>query len=120
MTASQIPGGFAALTREYAMLPPGGRILCAVSGGADSVCLLHLLRRQAEELGFSLFAAHYDHQLRGEESTRDAIFVENLCREWQIPLTLGRGDVAEEARRRAQMRETLHEFDRDHVGSGRR
>ena len=112
MTASQIPGGFAALTREYAMLPPGGRILCAVSGGADSVCLLHLLRRQAEELGFSLFAAHYDHQLRGEESTRDAIFVENLCREWQIPLTLGRGDVAEEARRRrAGLEETARALD---------
>lgn len=111
MTASQLPGGFAALTREYAMLPPGGRILCAVSGGADSVCLLHLLRRQAEEVGFSLFAAHYDHQLRGEESTRDASFVENLCREWQIPLTLGRGDVAEEARRRrAGLEETAREM----------
>lgn len=88
------------LTEEYGMLPPGCRVLCAVSGGADSVCLLHLLHTMAEQAGFSLFAAHFDHRLRGEESTRDAAFVENLCRDWGIPFTLGSGNVADEARRR--------------------
>ena len=101
------PRGFAALTREYGLLPPGGRVLCAISGGADSVCLLHLLRARVEQDGFSLFAAHYDHRLRGEESARDAAFVARLCRAWEVPLTLGSGDVAGEARRcRAGLEET--------------
>ena len=43
-----------ALTREYAMLTPGSHILCAVSGGADSVCLLHWLKGRAAEDGFTL------------------------------------------------------------------
>lgn len=88
-----------ALMDEYAMLPPGGTVLCAVSGGADSMCLLHFLRTLAEERGFTLRAAHFDHRLRGEESTADAAFVENRCRMWNIPLTLGSGDVAGAARR---------------------
>ena len=87
-----------ALTREYDMLPAGGRVLCAVSGGADSVCLLHLLRDLAGEGGFTLCAAHFDHQLRGEESRRDAAFVENLCKLWNIPLYSGSADVAEAAK----------------------
>ena len=91
-----------ALTEEYAMLPPGGAVLCAVSGGADSVCLLHWLLRRREEVGFSLTAAHFDHMIRGEESARDAAFVEGLCREWGVPLALGRGDVPAEARRRGE------------------
>lgn len=89
-----------ALTREYAMLAPGSHILCAVSGGADSVCLLHWLRAQAAELGFTLTAAHFDHRLRGAESDRDAAFVQGLCRDWGIPCALGSGDVAGEAERR--------------------
>ena len=89
-----------ALTREYAMLSPGNHILCAVSGGADSVCLLHWLRAQSEALGFSLTAAHFDHRLRGAESRRDAAFVEELCRAWKVPCAVGHGDVAGEARRR--------------------
>ena len=64
-----------ALTREYAMLAPGNHILCAVSGGADSVCLLHWLKGRAAEDGFTLTAAHFDHRLRGAESDRDAAFV---------------------------------------------
>lgn len=83
-----------ALIDEYAMLPPGGTVLCAVSGGADSLCLLHFLRVLAEERGFTLHAAHFDHQLRGEFSTADAVFVENLCRAWKLPFHLGRGNVA--------------------------
>ena len=89
-----------ALTREYAMLSPGNHILCAVSGGADSVCLLHWLRAQSEALGFSLTAAHFDHRLRGAESRRDAAFVEKLCKDWGVPCVVGAGDVSGEARRR--------------------
>ena len=44
------------LSMEYDMLPRGGRVLCAVSGGADSVCLLHALYRLRPRLGFSLAA----------------------------------------------------------------
>ena len=89
-----------ALTREYAMLTPGSHILCAVSGGADSVCLLHWLKGRAAENGFTLTAAHFDHRLRGAESDRDAAFVEKLCKEWKIPCVVGTGDVSGEARRR--------------------
>ena len=90
-----------ALTREYAMLTPGSHILCAVSGGADSVCLLHWLRAQSEAIGFALTAAHFDHRLRGAESQRDAAFVEKLCREWKVPCVVGTGDVSGEAARRS-------------------
>ncbi len=57
-----------ALTTEYDMLPRGGTVLCAVSGGADSMCRLHLLHTWAGEGGFRVAAAHYNHNLRGAES----------------------------------------------------
>lgn len=79
------------------LLPPGSRVLCAVSGGADSVCLLHLLMSQREELGLSLFAAHFEHGLRGEESLRDADFVRQLCDSWGIPCRVEHGNAAEAA-----------------------
>ena len=94
------PAAFAGLIRQEGMLPAGSRVLCAVSGGADSMCLLHLLARRAERGELILFAAHYDHRLRGADSTGDAAFVETWCKKWNIPLTVGSGDVAGEARRR--------------------
>lgn len=81
---------------QISLLPPGSRVLCAVSGGVDSMCLLHLLS-QREEL--SLVCAHFNHQLRGEESDRDEAFVREICKQWNIPLTVGRGDVEAFARR---------------------
>ena len=96
-----------ALTREYAMLAPGSHVLCAVSGGADSVCLLHWLRAQAVSGGFALTAAHFDHQLRGAESQRDAAFVQRLCEDWGVPCVVGAGDVSGEAvRQRTGIEET--------------
>ncbi len=75
------------------LLPPGSRVLCAVSGGADSLCLLELLRENRESLGIELTAAHYEHGIRGEESLADAAFVEAFCRERDLPLVLEHGDV---------------------------
>ena len=68
-------------------------VLAAVSGGADSVALILLLRELAERGGISLTAAHFEHGIRGEESRRDAAFVEGFCRERGIPFVTERADV---------------------------
>lgn len=67
----------------------GGRVLCAVSGGADSMCLLHLLLAR----GTDVVAAHFEHGIRGAESLADAAFVERWCRERGIECVVGHGDV---------------------------
>ena len=79
--------------REFDLLPRNGRVLCALSGGRDSVYLLHRLLQWREEYGFAVIAAHYNHNLRGAESDRDEAFVRGLCAEWKIPLYVGAGDV---------------------------
>ena len=61
------------------LLPRSGVLLCAVSGGADSVYLLHKLRELAGETGYVLECAHFNHCLRGAESDRDEDFVRGLC-----------------------------------------
>jgi len=85
---------------EYEMLPESGLILVCVSGGADSMCLLEVMRHISYEAGFSIAAAHYNHELRGEESDRDETFVMEICEEHGIPFYSGRGDVANYASRR--------------------
>ena len=66
------------LIDEYDMLPPGCTVVCAVSGGADSICLLHRLNQLRAIRPFTLVAAHYNHHLRGAESDRDEAFVKRL------------------------------------------
>ena len=69
------------------------KVLCAVSGGADSICLLHVLDREKDALGITLAAAHYEHGIRGEESERDAAFTAAFCRERDIEFVCEHGDV---------------------------
>ena len=88
-----------ALTTEYDMFPRGGKVLCAVSGGADSMCLLHLAWTMAEAGGFQVAAAHYHHGMRGEAADADAAFVEAFCRQREIPFVTERGDVYGQAQR---------------------
>ncbi|MBQ7096227.1 MAG: tRNA lysidine(34) synthetase TilS [Clostridia bacterium] len=68
---------------------PGSICTVALSGGRDSVVLLHLLKG----LELSLRAVHIHHGLRGESADRDAQFCEELCRKWQIPCTILKGDA---------------------------
>lgn len=82
-----------AFIREYDMIEPGDHVICAVSGGADSVALLFGLYLLREKMDFTLEAAHFNHHLRGEESDRDEAFVRELCGRYDIPMHLGGGDV---------------------------
>lgn len=94
-------------------IPVGGRVLVAVSGGADSVALLSLLHHVAETMGLYLEAAHLDHALR-DASCADARFVEKLCVGLGVPLTMERRDVAAIAKqRKGNLEEVAREVRRD-------
>jgi len=80
--------------RDYELVSPGDRVICAVSGGADSVALLFAFYLLKDKLNISLSAAHFNHKLRGEESDRDEAFVKELCCRYDIPLHCGSGQVA--------------------------
>lgn len=69
------------------------RVCVALSGGVDSVCLLHALKEQAKKYNIFLSALHVEHGIRGEESVRDMEFCRTLCKEWGIPLAVQRVDV---------------------------
>ncbi len=84
----------ATLRREH-MLPPEASVAVGLSGGADSVSLLHLLLSLRDELRLrEVVAVHINHGLRGAEALRDQRFVEALCATWQVPLTVHTCDVA--------------------------
>jgi len=89
---------FAARVREFmrahSMARDGSRLLAAVSGGADSVCLLHVL----VELGFQLEVAHFDHQTRDGESGRDAEFVGETAARLGLPFHIESRPVEQESR----------------------
>lgn len=86
-----------AFCEQWGMLPRDGLVLCAVSGGRDSMVLLHLLCALAREGGFQITAAHFNHQLR-PTAGRDEAFVRDWCAGRGIPFRAGSGDVAAYAR----------------------
>lgn len=79
--------------REQNLIAPGDTVICAVSGGADSVAMLFALYLLREKLGITLEAAHFNHNLRGEESLRDETFVRELCARYEIPLHVVSGEI---------------------------
>ena len=82
-----------AFSRKYDMISPGDHIVCALSGGADSVALTFALYLLKDKLGIRLSAAHFNHHLRDAESNRDEVFVREFCDRYDIPLHIGSGHV---------------------------
>ena len=93
----------AAYIERHQLLPNSGTIIVAVSGGADSLCLLHLLHRLCSDPAkrypsVQLHVAHLNHKLRGEAGSADAASVAQLAAEWGLPATIGEIDVPALAR----------------------
>ncbi len=74
------------------------KICVAISGGADSVALLHYLKEGRKKGGYLLSAIHCEHGIRGEESLEDMRFVQALCKKWDIPLHIDREDCPARAK----------------------
>lgn len=78
---------------KYNMIKSGDTVVCGLSGGADSVCLLLSLNQLSAEMNFALEAIHINHCLRGEESDRDQQFCHDLCKRLNIPFNAVSCDV---------------------------
>lgn len=97
---TDLPLAARSFAEAHDLLPPGSAVLCALSGGADSMALLSVLLHLQDDLHFTVYAAHYNHGLRGAEAIRDETFVTEWCHKNAVPLTVGRGDVGVEAQKR--------------------
>ena len=95
---------------EQRLIPREQKLVVAVSGGPDSVCLLHVLVKLQKELDIKLHVAHLNHQLRGAESEADARYVADLAHRLDIPASIERRDVkAYQAQHRVSLEEAARE-----------
>lgn len=70
--------------KKYELIKKGDKIVVGLSGGPDSVCLLHILNRMKDEWDLKIYAAHLNHQIRGIEAQKDALYISNLCEEMGV------------------------------------
>lgn len=95
---------------KHNMLEQSDKVIAGVSGGADSICLLFMLLRLREELGYTLVVVHVHHGLRGKSADADAEYVKQICKEHKIELKIYREDVGAYGRERHL---TIEEAGRD-------
>ena len=103
--AARVWSKLVAFERAEALLPAGSRVLAAVSGGPDSVCLAHFLAQMARRKGLALELFHVNHGLRGREAERDAKSVLALGRALGVPVRSARARVRAVAKARGLGRE---------------
>ena len=83
---------------QHNMLASGDTVVVGVSGGPDSLCLLHILQQLTHTLSLDLHIAHLNHCIRGEDADADAAFVAHMAAEWQLPVSVESVDVPALAR----------------------
>lgn len=86
------------IIKKYQLIEEGDRVLVGLSGGADSMCLVHVLCSLADEFGISVAAAHMNHNIRGEEAKSDALKAEAFAKRLGIKFHIGSENVTEIAR----------------------
>lgn len=86
--------------KKYNMLPHYSKVVVGVSGGADSMCLLHYLLSVKNQLDLEIIVAHINHNLRGDESLRDENFVRDYCNKNNIKFELKSVDISSLAKDR--------------------
>lgn len=97
--------------RRHRLFNGGEGLIMAVSGGIDSVVLLHLLQHLPDPFRPRVKAAHFNHRLRGAESQGDEDFVKDLCSRWEVPLHLGEApDWKTKSNLQARARELRYDF----------
>ncbi|MEG2868442.1 MAG: tRNA lysidine(34) synthetase TilS [Terrisporobacter sp.] len=69
---------------KYSLIEDGDKIVLGLSGGPDSVCLLHILKRLKEQKNIEVYAAHLNHQIRGIEAQKDALYISQICEKMGI------------------------------------
>ena len=79
--------------QKHNMLKPGDGVVVGVSGGADSMALIHLLCRMREYIPMALYVVHIDHGIRGEAAKEDALFVETMATEWGLDFFLKEASI---------------------------
>ena len=71
---------------KHNMIPQGATVVAAVSGGSDSMAMLHILNSLKNEHGFNIIAAHVNHCLRGEQADADEALVISECEKIGVPV----------------------------------
>ena len=87
---------------KYAMLRKGDRVIVGLSGGADSVCLLHFLNSIKSEYDLTIVSAHINHGIRGEEAKNDAVFSETFSEKLNVTFRLLEVDCVNEAQKNGE------------------
>ena len=102
--------------QQHQLITSNDRILLALSGGADSVCLFYVFLQLQVHLNFEFHCLHVNHSIRQEEALRDELFVRELCRSYQIPFHFVKLNIPSIAKERKQsMEETGRELRRQYL-----
>ncbi|MBM7588204.1 tRNA(Ile)-lysidine synthetase-like protein [Bacillus pakistanensis] len=97
--------------KENQLIEKGDKLLVGVSGGPDSLSLLHFLQHSKNEYGISIVAVHVDHMFRGQESYEDLKFVERVCDKYKIPFHYKRINISEKMKhRKGSLQESARYF----------
>ncbi len=94
---SVVRNKFVSALNEYSMLADSSEVVVGFSGGADSVCLIHLLKSFEDEFGYKTIAAHLNHGIRGDEALRDAEYCKDFCNKLDVPFNIKTVDCVKEA-----------------------
>lgn len=86
--------------KNNSMIDKGDRVLIALSGGPDSICLLHILNSLKDKLNIKIFAAHVNHCLRADEADRDEEYARKFCEDLGIDFYVKKIDIDRVSRER--------------------